>query len=400
MSVHRFTTWATVAVLLAAVSVVGWGEMDVDPAVVSIPDFSGTVGFDVSLTPVPPLSYDIAAQLSLAAQIGWFSLVSETQFSLSGFQSERLILGVALGAVSLTERIDFDPAFSWNQLGVDMEFLGIVCGIDLILSDISTTPPAVYSMAGMLELRTSFDFGVSILSLTGFGATNLLASYHASATPHAADLLELLDHVDGLCVDVVPTDPTVVPNFYFEEQDLQLTFSSLGLLLSSTTEFTWTGISRQTVEFGFQFDDPQIALLLALALDIPLTVDEISLVVDLQVFPVRFTSHTTFAAPTPPAVLPVQFASQRFGLGIELLGALWTGSLDFDSTFLFEMLQLGIEAELGPAMITSLTAFDALGFHEQCLHAHVTFSGITLSTAVRFDLLGLIELMFGFSLTF
>jgi len=400
MSTRSLKTWAAVALLLAAVSVVGWADIEADPAAFSMSNFSGMVALDVSLIPVPPLSYDIGAKLSLGVQLGWFSLASDTRFSLSGFESERLILGVALGAVTLTERIDFDPAFSWNQLGMDAEFLGIALGVDLILADISAMPPAVYSMAGILEFRTSFEFGVSILSLTGFGATDLLDSYQASATPLAVGLLELFDHVDHLCVDADEATPTILPGFYFEEQDLQFTFSSFGVLLSSTTEFTWMGLSRQTLELGFQFDDPQIALLLALALDIPLTVDELALVVDLQVFPVRFTSHTLFAAPVPPAVLPVQFQSQRFGLAIEFLGALWTAALDFDSTFLFEQLQLGIEAELGPAMITSLTALDAGGFKAQCLRAYVTFSGITLSTAVRFDMSGLVELMFGFALAF
>ncbi len=400
MSTRSFAKWAAIVALVAGVGVAGWADIDADPVALSMADFNGTIAFDVSLTPVPPLSYDIAAQLSLAAQLGWFSLSSETQFSLSGFESQRLILGVALGAIVLTERIDFDPAFSWNQLAMDAEFLGIALGVDLILADISAAPPAVYSMAGILELTTSFDFGVSILSLTGFGATDLLESHLASATPLAANLLGLLDHVDGLCIDEETPNPTILSGFYFEEQDLQITFSSLGLLLSSTTEFSWTGISKQTIEFGFQFDDPQIAFLLALALDVPLAVDKIDLLVDLQVFPVRFTSHTVFAAPVPPAALPVQFEAQRFGLGVEFLGALWTTALDFDSTFLFERLQVGVEAELGPAMIVSLTAFDATGFEEQCLRANMTFSGIMLSTSVRFDMSGLVELMFGFALSF
>ncbi|MBN1857704.1 hypothetical protein JW848_00700 [Candidatus Bipolaricaulota bacterium] len=402
MSTRSFSKWAAIAVLMVAVGVVGWAdiESDTDPVAFSMPDFGGVIAFDVSLTPVPPLSYDIAAQLSLDARLGWFSLSSETQFSLSGFEFERLILGAALGAIMLTERLDFDPLFAWNQLGMDVEFLGIALGVDLILADISTAPPSVYSMAGILEFETSFDFGVSVLSLTGFGATDLLESHQASATPLAADLLGLLDHVDGLCVDEEAPNPTILPGFYFEEQDLQFSFSALGLLVSSTTEFSWTGISRQTIEFGFQFADPQIAFLLALSLDIPIAVDEIVLLVDLQVFPVRFTSHTVFAAPLPPTLLPIQFESQRFGLGMEFLGALWTTVLDFDSTFLFERLQIGIEAEIGPAMITSLTTFAAAGFQEQCLRANVTFSGITLSTSVRFDMSGLVELAFGFALSF
>jgi L-cysteine desulfidase len=100
--------------------------------------FSGSVGFDVTYTPVPPTSYDVGVNLALGFDISGFSFSSDTGFDLSGFQSERVSLALDLGAVEISEDLRFEPVFSRNELAIDLSIVGINFGIDWILANIGS----------------------------------------------------------------------------------------------------------------------------------------------------------------------------------------------------------------------------------------------------------------------
>ena len=79
-------------------------------------DFSGSVGLDITYTPVPPTSYNIDTGLSMAFSVSGFTFTSTTGVDLTGFQSEIVTLDVDLGAVQLGDEIRFEPSFSWNVI--------------------------------------------------------------------------------------------------------------------------------------------------------------------------------------------------------------------------------------------------------------------------------------------
>jgi hypothetical protein len=362
--------------------------------------FSGSVGLELTFTPIPPLSYNIESGLTLSFSVTDFTFESETVFDLSGFQSQGFGAAVNLGAVQIADEILFDPYFSWNQLGVDAQFLGVETGLDLILADIGSVQTPSYSMGAVLELSSGIVCGFSITALTGFGATDLVNDLDGIEAPFSHDLLELFYHLDSLFGTAPNLKVTIVPGFYFEEELVRLEMDYEGLISSSSTWFGWTGFSKEVLEIGYRFDEPTLAFLTALTFDDVVTISGLDFILDLQIEPVRFTAKTSFASPAVPAPIPIVFDGQGFAVSFEICGVTVTSETDFDETFLFERQLLAIEATIDPVSFASLTSFDGAGFTGQWIRADVAFSGVTLYTTAAFDYSGINEVSFGFELTF
>jgi len=391
------------AVLLLLVVSITTGAMADDPCCPpgSGLGFSGTVGLDVTFTPIPPLSYNIESGLSLSLSVAGFTFASNTVFDLSGFQSQGFSVDVSLGAVQIGDDILFDPYFSWNDLSVVAQIVGIEIGTDLILSDIGRVQTPEYTIATVLKLSSGINCGFSITTLTGFGAVDLVNMLGGIDAPFSHELLSLFYHTQFLFVSGASTKVTVVSGFYFEEELVRLEMDYMGLLSSSTTWFNWTGFSKEVVEIGYRFEEPSLSFLAAFTVDDSFSVSALDFILDLQIDPVRFTSRTSFAATTPPAILPIAFSGQGFALSFAVCDQVTiTSTTLFDATFMFAEQDLAIEATIDPVTLTSLTTFDATGFSGQWIRAEVSFSGVSLYTRAAFDFSGINFVSFGFELTF
>lgn len=388
---RRCAGWLAFAVL---VSMVGGGVAADDLG------FSGRVALDVTYTPVPPSSYNIGVDLGLGFDVSGFSFGSETGFDLYGFQSERVMLGVDLGAVQIAEEIRFEPAFSWNELSVDLAIVGVQFGIDWILANIGSTQTPTYSMGAILELSSGIVCGFSITSLTGFGAVDLVNLLGGVEAPFSFALLGLFDYMDTLCAPPIELDVSIVSGFYFEEELVRLEIDYLGMIASSTTWFDYLGLSQMLFELGYRFDDPQLSFLTSLTLDGSFSITGIAFIVDLAVDVVRFTSHTFFVEATPPSPISVVFGGQAFAVSFTIVGITITSETSFDDSFLFAQERIGIDAFLDPVTFRSLTTFDAFGFAGESVLAAVSFSGVELHTRADFTATGLELVTFGFEFVF
>ncbi|MCK4682379.1 hypothetical protein KAT59_05100 [Candidatus Bipolaricaulota bacterium] len=362
--------------------------------------FSGSVGLEFTFTPIPPLSYNIDSGLTLSFSVAGFTFASETVFDLSGFQSQGFGATVDLGMAQIYEEILFDPYFSWNQLGVDVQFLGVQVGLDLILANIGSVQTPDYSMGAVLELSSGILCGFSITTLTGFGAVDLVTVLDGIEAPFSHDLLELFIHLDSLFGATPDLRVTIVPGFYFEEELVRLEMDYAGLIASSSTWFDLLGFSKEIIEFGYRFEEPTLAFLTVVSFDDTISISGLNFILDLQIEMVRFTAKTSFVAPTVPTPLPIVFDGQSFAISVDICGVILTSETDFDETFLFERQLIALEATIGPVHFASLTSFDGSGFSGQWLRADVAFGGITLYTTAAFDYSGINEVSFGFELTF
>ncbi|MDD5263907.1 MAG: hypothetical protein PHU43_03630 [Candidatus Bipolaricaulis sp.] len=385
---HRMCAqWAAlIALLLAASGAAAAGDLG----------FSADIGLEVTYAPVPPASYDITSGLTLAFAISGVSLASETEFSLAGFSSECMTIGADLGAVRIGEEIRFEPYFAWNDLSFDLSIVGIEIGMQWIFADIGGPQTPSYSMGTVFRLASSLACGFSITSLTGFGATGLVNLLDGVLAPFSHELLCVFEHLDALCEETADLDVTIVDGFYFEEELVRLEADYLGMMASGTTWFDAYGLSSMLFELGYRFDDPTLRFLTSMALDGTFGIVGAGFILDLEIETVRFTSHTMFAAPVVPTLIPIAFDGQRFGVSFEVCGVLVTSSTDFDDAFLFSRELIGIEAAIGPVTFASLTTFDASGFAEQRVCAGVTFSGVVLFTHTEFDVTGIQLVTFGF----
>ncbi|MBU1048816.1 hypothetical protein KKG90_02210 [Candidatus Bipolaricaulota bacterium] len=362
--------------------------------------FSGSVGLDVSYTPVPPASYNIGSDLTLGFSISGFSFTSETGFDLAGFVSEAVVLAVDLGAVQMSNEIRFEPIFSWNELSVDISIVGINIGFDLILADIVGPQTPTYSMGSVLELSSTIACGFTITSLTGFGAENLISVLGGIEAPFSHGLLYLFNHLSGLCVAPTDLDVSIVPGFYFEEELFRLEVEGFGMLASNTTWFDSTGLVKLLFEMGYQFAEPTMAFMASLSLDGAFSITALDFIIDLQIDVVRFTSHTSFTKLLPLTIIPIVFDSQGFAVSFELCDVIITTATTFDSSFFFAQQLIAIEASIDPVTLKSLTTFDATGFVGQCIYADVQFCGVLLFTKAEFDFTGIQLVSVGFELTF
>jgi hypothetical protein len=193
---------------------------------------------------------------------------------------------------------------------------------------------------------------------------------------------------------------TVVPGIYFEEELLRLQLDALGILLSTSTWFDWTGFSREILEFGYHFDEPPLALLSVLTVDSDLAVSELDLFLDLEIGIVRFTSETFFSEPSVPLPVPLLFSGQDFALGIAWEGIGLVSEIEFDDLFLFERERFSIEVVIDPVSVASLTEFDATGFVGEWIRGGVQVGGVVLFTEAVFDVGGVASVSFGFELRF
>jgi len=362
--------------------------------------FTGGVGLEITYTPVPPTSFNIGSKLALSFEVAGFSFVSETGFDLFGFQSERVTLGVDLGAVQIGEEIRFDPYFSWNELSIDLSIVGVEIGVDLILANIGGVQTPTYSMGSVLGLSSGIVCGFSITSLTGFGAVDLVNILGGIEAPFSYELLSLFHHVDTLCETSVDLDVTIVSGFYFEEELFRLEVDYMGMIASNTTWFDYTGLTKSLFELGYRFEEPSLRFLAAMALDGSFVITGLDFIIDLQIDVVRFTSHTWFVENSLPAPIPIIFGGQAFAVSFEICGVLFTTETIFDGSFFFAEQALAIEAWIDPVSLKSLTVFDTTGFASQCIYADVTLCGVVLYTQAEFDFTGIQEATFGFSITF
>jgi len=362
--------------------------------------FSGSVGLDITYTPVPPASYNIGSDLTLAFSVSGFTFTSATGFDLTGFQSEAITLAVDLGAVQISEEIRFEPHFTWNELSMDLSIVGVEIGFDLILADIVGPQTPTYSMGAVLELSSGILCGFTITSLTGFGAEDLINLLGGIEAPFSYGLLYLFNHIDGLCAAPIDLDVTVVPDFYFEEELFRLEVETMGMIASNTTWFDETGLTKLLFEMGYRFEEPSMAFLASMSLNGAFSITGIDFIVDLEIDVVRFTSHTSFAEVPPPAIIPIVFDSQNFAVSFELCSVLVTMATTFDSSFFFAEQLIAIEASIDPVTFKSLTTFDATGFAGQCIYADVQFCGVILFTKAEFNFTGIQLVTIGFDLAF
>jgi len=360
--------------------------------------FSGSVGFEVTYTPVPPTSYNVGVDLALGFDISGFSFASETGFDLSGFQSERVSFVLDLGAVGIREEIRFEPAFSRNELAIDLAIVGVNLGIDWILADIGAVQ--TYSMGAVIEISSGIISGFSITSLTGFGAVDLVNILDEVRAPFSYELLYLFEHLAEVCAAPVDLDVTVVSGFYFEEELIRLKVDYQGLIASNTTWFDYMGLTETLFELGYRFEEPELSFLTSMTFDGSFAITGFDFIVDLSIDTVRFTSHTMFAPPIVPSPIPIVFSGQGFAVSFEVYGVTVTTETDFDGSFLFSQELVAIEAVIDPVTFRSLTAFDAGGFASECVYADVTFSGVVLYTRAEFDFTGIDLVVFGFSVSF
>jgi hypothetical protein len=370
------------------------------PVAASEVGFSGSVGLDVSYTPVPPASYNIGSDLSLGFSVSGFSFTSETGIDISGFQSEAVTLAVDLGAVQISDEIRFEPVFAWNQLSVDVSIVGVHIGFDLILADIVGPQTPTYSMGSVLELSSGIVCGFTISSLTGFGAENLINLLGGIEAPFSYDLLYLFNHLAGVCATPVDLDVTIVPGFYFEEELFRLEVETFGLIASNTTWFDNTGLVKLLFETGYRFTEPAMAFMASMSLDGTFAITSLDFIIDLQIDVVRFTSHTSFTQLLPLTIIPIVFDSQGFAISFELCDVTITTATTFDSSFYFAEQLIAIEASIDPVTFKSLTTFDATGFVGQCIYADVQFCGVLLFTKAEFDFSGIQLVSVGFELAF
>jgi hypothetical protein len=386
---------ARIAICVVLFSLLGGGIAAADDV-----GFSGFVGLGITYTPVPPTSFNIGADLVMAFDVSGFSFRSETGFDLAGFQSERVVFGIDLGAVRISEEILFDPYFGWNELSIDMAIAGVDIGVDLILADIGSVQTPTYSMGGVIKLSSAIVCGFSITSLTGFGAVDLVNILGGIEAPFSYELLYLFNHLDTLCTLPLDLDVTIVPDFYFEEELVRLEANFMGMIASNTTWFDYTGLSRLLFELGYRFEEPSLGFLASMGLDGSFVITDIVFLVDLQIDVVRCTSHTWFEENPLPAPVPVVFGGQGFAVSFELCGVLITTETGFDGSFLFAQQLIAIEATFDPVSFRSLTAFDATGFASQCIYADVALCGVKLYTKAEFDFSGIERVMFGFDFSF
>jgi len=362
--------------------------------------FSGRVGLEVTYTPVPPASFNIGADLSLGFDIDGFSFASETQFDLLGFQGEIVVLEVDLGAVQVAEEIRFEPAFSWNELSVDLGIVGVDLGVDWILADIGGVQTPDYTMGAVVEISSGIVCGFSIATLTGFGAVDLVNLLGGVEAPFSYQLLSLFTYMDTICLPAVQSDVTIVDGFYFEEALVRLEVDYLGMIASSTTWFDYQGLSQMLFELGYRFEEPSLSFLTSMTLDGSFAITGLGFIVDLLVDVVRFTSHTTFAETVPPGPIPIVFGGQAFAVSFEICSVVVTSETVFDGSFLFAEESIAIDAVIEPVSFVSLTTFDATGFAGECVYAGVSFSGVVLYTRAQFTATGIESVTFGFELSF
>ncbi len=386
---------ARIAICVVALSLLGGGIAMADDV-----GFSGFVGLEITYTPVPPTSYNIGADLVLAFDVSGFSFVSETGFDLAGFQSQRVSLGVDLGAVQIGEEILFDPFFSWNELSIDMTIAGVDIGVDFILANIGSVQTPTYSMGAVIELSSGIVCGFSITSLTGFGAIDLINVLGGIEAPFSYEMLYLFNHLDTLCTLPLDLDVTIVPDFYFEEELVRLEADFMGLVASNTTWFDSGGLSRMLFELGYRFEEPTLSFLASMGLNGLFVITDIDFIVDLQIDVVRFTSHTWFVENPLPVQIPIVFDGQGFAVSFEICGVLITTETAFDGSVLFAEQLIAIEATFDPVTFRSLTTFDAAGFASQCIYADVTICGAKLYTRAEFDFSGIDLVTFGIDFTF
>ncbi len=362
--------------------------------------FTGSVGIDITYTPIPPTSYNIGSNLTMGFSISGFTFTSATGFDLYGFQSEAVALSVDLGAAQIAEEIRFEPVFSWNELSVDLSIVGVQIGVDLILADIVGPQTPTYSMGGVLELSSEILCGFTVTSLTGFGAGDLVNLLGGIDAPFRWQVLYLFNHLDGLCTAPTDLDVTIVPGFYFEEELVRLEVEGMGFAASNTTWFDAAGLSKMQFEMGYSFPEPILAMLGALSLDGSFSITSLDFIIDLQIDVVRFTSHTSFAELPPPVIIPIVFDAQAFAVSFEFCNVLITTSTTFDDSFLFAEQRIAIEAWVDPVTFKSLTTFDATGFAGECIYADVQFCGVMLYTEAAFDFTGVQYVTVGFELAF
>jgi len=367
---------AVAAILILAGTAPGWAE-DLG--------FSATVGLEVTYTPIPPASHNIGSDLGLQFSMPGLTLASNTGFDLSGFTFENVAFEVDLGAAQIAEEIRFEPNFDWNQLSFDAHVVGVDIGVDWIFANIGSAQTPSYSMGVVVALKTDVPFGLSIASVTGFGATDVVNVLGGSPAPFSHEMLFLFDYLDTVCAPAPDLDVSIVGGFLFEEELFRLTLLYGGMVASHTMWFDATGLSQIVFELGYVFPEPALALLTALTLDGGFAVDTIGILVDILVDDVRFTSRTGFAQPAFPLPLPVVFSGQGFALSFALSGVTVTSETDFDDLFLFAAEIIAIETTIDPMTFVSLTSFDAAGFSSECVAASVAFSGVKLEMRAEFS---------------
>lgn len=254
------------AVLLVAVvgGVTSWSQ---PPAV------SGSLGIEVTFTPIPPATLDITSAITLSLSFGRAEVLSRTELSLAGLLAQHLVMGVNLNGVGLRSGLRFDPCFSkyWFEVqgGCCPLELG---GLFLVENLALTCQTPNYTIGIVLDLGVAWRPGFFARSLTGFGVTDL---YH---------LIDL-DPATGL---------TAVPGVWFEEELLHLGFTGVCFRTDSMVLFDPFGLAWFELGASYLYPDPEAELGLRIRLLGTFTLDWAKLSLGVRVPPVAIRLLTTF----------------------------------------------------------------------------------------------------------
>lgn len=237
------------------------------------PTFTGSLGIEVTFTPVPPATFDVTSAITLALSLGRAEVVSRTELSLAGLTAAHLTMGINLDGIGLRSGMRFDPCFSkyW------FEVRGGCCpwelsGVFLVENLAAACAPPDFTIGIVLDLGLAWNPGFFARSLTGFGVTDL---YHL--------------------IDLDPaTDLTAVPGLWFEEELIHIGFTSLCFLADSLVLLDPFGLAWFELGAAYRYPDPEAELGVRIRLTGTLTLDWAKLSLGVRVVPVAVRLVTTF----------------------------------------------------------------------------------------------------------
>jgi|Deesub1362B_J571_1020462.scaffolds.fasta_scaffold04975_3 hypothetical protein len=278
--------------------------------------FSGTLGLEVSFVPVPPANLDVFTTVDLGLSFCGVGVESRTVLSLTGLEAEHLQFFLELDGLAFRTGLRFDPCFSkyWFEVrfGCCPFELG---GLFLVenLADTCQTPD--YTVGIVLDMGLWFDGGFFVRSLTGFGVIGL---YYLIDEDPATELI-------------------AVPGWWFEEELLQVGFSTECLDIQTIVLFDTLGFAWAQFSASYYWSEPWIEL----------------------------------------------------GSRVRL-----------NSAFGFDWAELILGIRVDPLTLRSVTSFDFSGFLGQEIYVAVEFSGIRLYSRTVFDFTGLLLQLVGFEIQF
>ncbi|QAA76305.1 MAG: hypothetical protein BIP78_0539 [Candidatus Bipolaricaulis sibiricus] len=232
---------------------------------------SGSLGIEVTFTPIPPA--DITSAITLGLTFGRAEIVSRTELSLAGLLAQYLTVGVSLDGVALRSGLRFDPCFSryWFEVRggcCPLELGGLFLVENLALA--CQTPN--YTVGIVLDLGVAWRPGFFARSVTGFGVT---------------DVYGLIDLEPGTWL-------TAVPGVWFEETLLNLGFAGACFRTDGLVLFVPYGLAWFELGGSYLYPDPEAELGVRIRILGTFALDWAKLFFGVRVPPVAVRLVTTF----------------------------------------------------------------------------------------------------------